>query len=243
MELLLTLVIVVGGIATGIGAIWAALVARRQAQLSERSMTQTERSLAQTERSLAEQAQNLREQNQRARLSLEWDLLTRLQDESRSPYLLSCRRESAKYFLDNALVEDDTVEPPQSLLSATLEMCDFFETVGELLRVGVLRTVPVWNSFSYMAQGYWLPCKPAIEKRREEWQDPTLYEEFEYLYLVTAEMDRKRGVAPPPRELLRRFFEAEAVVGNEPQPRRSSDDICRSTASLPNFREFLFHAL
>ena len=37
MDTLLTLVIAVGGIATGIGAIWAALAARRQAQISERA--------------------------------------------------------------------------------------------------------------------------------------------------------------------------------------------------------------
>jgi hypothetical protein len=54
VESLLTLTIAVGGIATGIGAIWAAMVARHQAQF-------TERRLAQTERSLAEQSQTLRE--------------------------------------------------------------------------------------------------------------------------------------------------------------------------------------
>jgi hypothetical protein len=37
MDTLLTLVIALGGIATGIGALWAALVARRPAQLTERS--------------------------------------------------------------------------------------------------------------------------------------------------------------------------------------------------------------
>ena len=41
MEPLLTLVIALGGIATGIGAIWAALVARRQAQVTQRSLAQT----------------------------------------------------------------------------------------------------------------------------------------------------------------------------------------------------------
>ena len=35
MDTFLTLVIALGGIATGIGAIWAALVARRQAQVTE----------------------------------------------------------------------------------------------------------------------------------------------------------------------------------------------------------------
>src|SRR5215207_4911227 len=38
VDTLLTLVIALGGIATGIGAIWAALAARRQAQVTERSL-------------------------------------------------------------------------------------------------------------------------------------------------------------------------------------------------------------
>jgi hypothetical protein len=46
MDTFLTLVIALGGIATGIGAIWAALASRRQAQLTEQSLAQTERSLA-----------------------------------------------------------------------------------------------------------------------------------------------------------------------------------------------------
>ena len=54
METLLTLTIAVSGIITGIGAIWAAFVARRQAQVTERSLAQTERSLV--------------EQNERSRL-------------------------------------------------------------------------------------------------------------------------------------------------------------------------------
>lgn len=57
MDKLLTLVIAVGGIATGVGAIWTAMLARRQVQVTERSLA---------------------EQNERARLTLEYDLLTRI---------------------------------------------------------------------------------------------------------------------------------------------------------------------
>ena len=96
METLLTLTIAVGGIATGIGAIWAALAARRQAQITERSLAQTERSLA--------------EQNERLRLNLEVDLLTRLRDRLESPHFLSRRRTAAKYLLDNVIVDGDIVE-------------------------------------------------------------------------------------------------------------------------------------
>ena len=78
MDTFLTLVIALGGIATGIGAIWAA---RRQGQIGERQAQITERSLALTERGLAEQ-------NERARLTLEYDLLTRTVDRLETPYFL-----------------------------------------------------------------------------------------------------------------------------------------------------------
>ena len=70
MNTVLTLVIALGGITTGIGAIWAAMLARRQAQITQRSLAQTERSLA--------------EQNERARLNLTVDLLFRYSDRFES---------------------------------------------------------------------------------------------------------------------------------------------------------------
>jgi hypothetical protein len=89
MEALLTLVLVVAGVATDIGALWTAIVARRQAQLTERSLS---------------------EQNERLRLSLELDLLTRLEDRFESPHFLSRRREATKCLLDIAFVEENGVE-------------------------------------------------------------------------------------------------------------------------------------
>jgi hypothetical protein len=75
MDTFVTLVIAPGGIATGIGAIWAALAARRQARANERSLA---------------------EQNERLRLNLELDLLTRLGDRFESPQFSSGRREAAR---------------------------------------------------------------------------------------------------------------------------------------------------
>src|SRR5215203_5322834 len=117
MESLRTLTIAVGSIATGIGAIWAALLARRQAQLTEHSLAQTERSLA--------------EQNERSRLNLEVDLLTRLRDRSESPHFLSRRRAAANYLLDNSFVDGEMVEV-EHLNRAVLDVCNFYEEVGEL---------------------------------------------------------------------------------------------------------------
>jgi hypothetical protein len=203
MEPLLTLVIALGGIATGIGAIWTAVVTRHLARA--------------TEQSVAEQSQSLREQKERARLTLEYDLLSRLADRLVMPHFLSLRRAAAKHLLDNAFVEDDTVEAPP-LDIYTQYVCDYYEEVGEMLRVGVLRPEPVWSRFGYMAQAYWLLCKPAIEKMREEWQTLALYEEFEYLSRVCADLDRKRGVAAHSQERLRQIMEDEVVIIAEEPP-------------------------
>jgi hypothetical protein len=209
MDTFLTLVIALGGIATGIGAIWAAMLARSQARLTERSLDEqrqsfqeqteiarrqaelTEQSLAQTERSLAEQ-------NERARLNLELDLLTRLADRFESPHFLSRRREAAKYLLDNAFLEEDTkmVEVP-SLNRSVIDVCSLFEDVGELLRLGVLSIQSVWTRFGVPGKAYWYLCKPGIEQVREEWEDPSPFEEFEYLSRMWAEVDDQRGIGPP----------------------------------------------
>src|SRR5215212_9362292 len=156
VDTFLTLVIAVGGIATGIGAIWAALAARRQAQITERSLALTERSLA--------------EQNERSRLNLEVDLLTRMADRWEMPHFLSRRRTAADYLLNNAIVGEDIVEV-RRLPKAVFDVCNYFEELGDLQRFGVLQATSVWNRFGTMAQAYWLTCEPSLTKRREERAD------------------------------------------------------------------------
>ena len=97
MESLLTLIIALGGIATGIGAIWAALAARRQAQITD---------------------ENLHEHNERARLNLAVDLHFRYSDPFDSPLFLSRRRAAARHLLDHLrdvladLERERGIEPP-----------------------------------------------------------------------------------------------------------------------------------
>ena len=218
MEPLLTLVIALGGIATGIGAIWAALVARRQAQLTERSLSEQRQFLKEQNEIARSQAQltkqSLAEQNERLRLNLALDLLTRLQDRFESPHFSNRRSVAAKYFLDNAFADDDIVEVGR-LNTAVWDILDFFEGLGYLQRMQILQVESVWNTFGLPAKAYWLLCRPAIEKLREEWQNPTLYEETEYLSRLMADIDRERGVAPPTQRQLRETMEFEAVLGEE----------------------------
>jgi hypothetical protein len=208
MDKLLTLVIALGGISTGVGAIWAALAARRQGQISERQAQITERSLPQTERSLAEQ-------NERARLTLEYDLLTRMRERFESSQLRGSRRATARYFLQNSFVDDEVVEAP-SMANAAVEVCNFFEELGEMVRLGILGAESVTSRFSVHGQAYWTLCRPAIEKFREEWELATIYEEFEYLSRLMADLDPEQGAAPRRPEVLRQVMEWESVVGEEP---------------------------
>jgi multidrug efflux pump subunit AcrA (membrane-fusion protein) len=233
MQTLLTLLIAVGGIATGIGAIWAAVVARRQAQLTEQSLTEqrqslqeqteiarrqaqmTEQSLAQTERSLAEQSESLREQNERTRLNLEVDLLFRMADRYDSQHFMSRRRSAAKHAIDNFLVDDDIVEV-QSLNHAAFEVANFFDQVGYLQRLGALQAESVWNTFGIIARVYWTLYGAAIQMLREERKDPTIYENFERLNRQVADLYSEQGIEPLTRGDVRRILEDEAVIGEEP---------------------------
>jgi hypothetical protein len=52
------------------------------------------------------------------------------------------------------------------LNSAAVEVCSFYEEVGELLKFGLLRAESAWIRYYVVAQAYWLLCKPGIEKLR-----------------------------------------------------------------------------
>jgi hypothetical protein len=200
VDTFLTLVIALGGIATGIGAIWAAMAARRQARVTERQAQVTERSLT--------------EQNERAHLGLEFDLLTRMADRFESSHFRSRRRAAARYLLDNAFVEDEKAEM-EPFTRAAADVGGIFEDLWYLQGLGVLRAESVWNRFGKVTRVYWALCKPAIEKLREDWKAPELFTEFERLSLLMAELDRERGIAAPTQDILHRYIEYESVIGEE----------------------------
>lgn len=226
MDTFLTLVIALGGIATGIGAIWAALAARRQAQVSERSLEEQRRFLKEqnelarrqaqvSEQSLAQTERSLAEQNERSRLTFEMDMLSRMEERFDSPYFASRRRKAAKYILDSAFVEDDLVVKVGRLTRSAWDVCNFYETLGELQKGGALQAESVWNNFGGLARVYWTLCEPAIENLRRKWKTPDYYEEFERLVHLGSELDSEQGVGPPTREQLYRLMEKEVVVGEE----------------------------
>jgi hypothetical protein len=194
LETFLTLVIAVGGIATGIGAIWTAVAARHQAQLTERSLT---------------------EQNERLRLNLEVDLLHRLEDRYDSQIFIGRRSAVATYYLNNAFEGDDMVGV-ERLNEDAIDVCNFFESLAYLQEIDALSAKSVWNFFGPDLQVHWALCKPAIEKDCEEQADPMLYQGFERLARLMADMEREGGSPDPTPELVRRGLEEEAARGQEP---------------------------
>jgi hypothetical protein len=114
LETLLTLIIPLGGVATGIGAIWTAFLARRQ-NLDQRRF--------------------LEEQNDRARLILEFDILARMEARYESSGILQRRRSAAGHIVDVFFAEDGPVQAG-AFDRASYDVANFFEEVGYLHRSG-----------------------------------------------------------------------------------------------------------
>lgn len=200
----LDLVIALGGIATGIGAIWTAVVTRNLARA--------------TERSLDEQSQSLREQNERARINLETDLMYKLVEQWNSRTYQEYRRKSLQFVKENFLTNDDLQEV-QHIDAATQQLFDYFDEIGYLTRSGILQTERVMNhgNFRVSILQAWPLWEPAVDKLREEDGRPTAYTHFEYLHRQALDFDRARGGtgAPPSKEELRHFVEASLKTEEE----------------------------
>jgi hypothetical protein len=196
VDTFLTLVIALGGIATGIGAIWAALVARRQAQVTERSLA---------------------EQNERVRLNLEVDLLLRLEDRFHSPHMLATRRRAAKYIKDNFNVDGSLLEV-EHLNRDVWDVLNFFEDLGYFVKTGAVGPHTMWRTFGQRSFFYWALSKPAIAKERERMKEPKLYEEWEWLMERLFELSRRSGEefeGEFTEEELRQIIEKECFAGGE----------------------------
>jgi hypothetical protein len=110
VDTFLTLVIALGGIATGIGAIWTAMLARRQLDEQRRFLEEqleiARRQAQATEQSLGEQNERAREENERARLSFEVDMALKLEDRWDSPTFRHRRSKSAEHVKEHFFAED-----------------------------------------------------------------------------------------------------------------------------------------
>ena len=204
MDTFLTLVIAVGGIATGIGAIWTAMLARRQ--LSEQRLF------------LKEQNQSLAEQNARVRLNLEVDLLLRLEDRFDSDQMQAIRRRAARYIKDNFFSDGSLLEV-RTVNRDVWEVFNFYEDLGYFVTIGAVRPYTAWRSFGMGAFAHWALGKPTIAKERERIKEPNLYQDWERLMEELYELSRRSGEefhGEFTEEELREYIEEECFVGEEP---------------------------
>jgi hypothetical protein len=203
MEPIFTLVIALGGIATGIGAIWTALVTRHLARATEQILTEQGQSFA-------EQNRSLREQNERARLNLEVDLLYKLRERFDSTRFKNYRIRSLTYVKENYLVNGDILEV-QYMDDDTMRIFEFFDDLGYLTRNGVVRIDPVLHFYRDEILFAWTLWETAVKKLREEWKVQQLFEDFEYLHRQLIKLDRQRGSTGirPTKGDLRRFVQVE----------------------------------
>ena len=206
MDTFLTLVIALGGIATGIGAIWAAMLARRQGRV--------------TEQSLREQLKSFQEQNERARLSLEVDMLLKFFErfQGKGLSLSETRRSAAKHIKDNFFEKDNDLLEVDHLNKAGEDVLNFFELMGLLVRAESIDERLVQEMFSFRLVRYWELCKPAVQRAREEDRSPDLWVNFEYLanrMIALAKVDGGIEAEGFTKTQLRRFVEEEAVAGFE----------------------------
>ena len=222
MDTFLTLVIALGGIATGIGAIWTAMLARPQAQLTEQSLAEQRRSFQEqteiarhqaqlTERSLVEQNERAREENERARLSYEVDTMLKMMDRWESPAFLDIRRNAAKHVKEHFFTVDGGLLDVEHFDVYALRLLGLFELMGDLVKEGIVRDEKVWSTFGWTVRQYWALYRPAIEKYREEYEDPTLFEDIERLEALMADLDREHGLGEVliSKQQLRQHVEEE----------------------------------
>ena len=206
MDTFLTLVIALGGIATGIGAIWAAMLARRQGRV--------------TEQSLREQLKSFQEQNERARLSLEVDMLLKFFErfQGKGLSLSETRRSAAKHIKDNFFEKDNDLLEVDHLNKAGEDVLNFFELMGLLVRAESIDERLVQEMFSFRLVRYWELCKPAVQRAREEDRSPDLWVNFENLAIRMIALAKEDGGIEAEgftKTQLRRFVEEEAVAGFE----------------------------
>jgi hypothetical protein len=148
------------------------------------------------------------------------DRLFRLEDRFNSQRLENTRRRAAKYVKDNYFTPDGGMLEVVHVHPDALQLLIFFEEVGHLKSMGVLRDETVWYRFGRRIRTYWALYQPAVEKIRQETKDPMVMEDFETLNGLMADIDRQHSVgdeAITPQH-LRRFIEDELASTGEESP-------------------------
>ena len=87
---------------------------------------------------------------------------------------------------------DGTVLPEGAVSSVG----NYWEGIAALTRAGHLDRQLLWNQYGTTGQAWWVALGPYARAARNRDNDPTIYEDFEWLVGMLDEMDRRADAAP-----------------------------------------------
>jgi hypothetical protein len=113
-------------------------------------------------------------------------------------------------------VGDEDLLEVQHMNPAAEEVLNFFEEVGHLTKLGVVRAESVNHRFGWRIQTYWALYESAIERLREESREPKLWVDLERLRGLIDSSGQRGAKAQDLRKAKLRYFVAyEAAAGKE----------------------------
>jgi hypothetical protein len=130
-----------------------------------------------TEKQLALARETFERQNESYKLSVGAEWLFKLDDQFDSGPFRSKRRSSAISLRNKAY--DPILE----------DVWDFFDTVGLLVRKGVLDEEMIWSRFFHWINGYWKASKQLLEERRGD--EKQVWNDFENLFERVTKWEEK----------------------------------------------------
>lgn len=99
-----------------------------------------------------------------------------------------------RYQLEVLVALRDDAEPAAVPTAAAEAIAGFWEKIGFLTRAGHIDRKPLWNGQTIRCQSWWATLAPFVRRLRAEDGDPLIYEGFEWLAGLMAEMDRRAGM-------------------------------------------------
>ncbi len=138
--------------------------------------------------------------------------MLKLEDHWNSPTVLERRSKAANYVKEHFFTDDGGLLEVEHIDENAERLLSFFELLGDLVKQGVVRAETVWHRMGIRVRQYYALYRPAIEKTREEYKDPTLLEDFERLDALMADIDRQHGIGDEiiTKQQLRRTVEGES---------------------------------
>jgi hypothetical protein len=100
---------------------------------------------------------------------------------------------NTRYKLEIELALRDGAEPADAAFGAAHAISGFWEYIASLTRAGHIDPKLLWNSSGGDCLDYWAMLAPFARNQRTGLAIPTLYENFEWLAGVMAELDRRAG--------------------------------------------------